>query len=394
MRRLLDPSHPREVADAVPVLTAARLVSNTAYRFAPPFLAVIGRGLGVPLGSMGLAVSVAELGGLAAPFLGRRVDRRSRRAAMVAGLLFMAGAGAVAAGAPAVGALALGLLGLSLGKIVYDTAMAAWIGDRVTYALRGEVTGLTETSWAGALLLGIPLLALVTAGLGWRAAYLVASAGLVAIAATVRARLPHDPSHHDPATVAPRAPLDRHTVPAFVSYGFLMTASQCVFVVFGAWWEDAFGFGTVTIGVLAVLLGIAELIASTSSIRLTDRVGKKRAVAFGTALMLPATVALTAVGGRAAFGVAGMALFVLVFEFAIVSAMPLVSELAPGARGSAIGIAIGAGTVGRGLAAIATTRLYTAHGIGGSALLAAGCAAVSVTLLVLFVREPRLPSTA
>ena len=67
-------------------------------------------------------------------------------------------------------------------------------------------------------------------------------------------------------------------------------------------------------------------------------------------------------------------------------------ELVPGARGSSMGLAIGAGTVGRGLASVATTSLYTVHGMGGSSLASAACAAASLALLLLFVREPGLPS--
>jgi hypothetical protein len=45
------------------------------------------------------------------------------------------------------------------------------------------------------------------------------------------------------------------------------------------------------------------------------------------------------------------------------------------------------GTVSRGVVAIASTRLYTAHGIGGSSLLAAGIATAALLTLT-FVREP------
>src|SRR5437660_391568 len=49
----------------------------------------------------------------------------------------------------------------------------------------------------------------------------------------------------------------RPGIPTFFAMGLLMTASQMVFVVFGAWLDDAFGFGTLAVGGVAFLLGVA-----------------------------------------------------------------------------------------------------------------------------------------
>ena len=56
--RLLDDTFAPEVRANVGVLTVARFVANTAYRFAAPFLAIIASGLGVTLGRLGVAVAV------------------------------------------------------------------------------------------------------------------------------------------------------------------------------------------------------------------------------------------------------------------------------------------------------------------------------------------------
>ena len=62
--RLLDESYPRVVRTRVTLVTVARLTANSAYRFAPPFLATIARDTGVSLATLGLALSISELGEL------------------------------------------------------------------------------------------------------------------------------------------------------------------------------------------------------------------------------------------------------------------------------------------------------------------------------------------
>jgi predicted MFS family arabinose efflux permease len=166
-----------------------------------------------------------------------------------------------------------------------------------------------------------------------------------------------------------------------------MAASSLVFVVFGAWLQDVHGFSAAGVGAVSFLLGAVELVASTSSVRFTDRVGKPAAVVVGATLMVPAGVGLAVAGRAVVPGIALLALFVLGFEFALVSSVPLVSELHPEARASSLGFALGFGTVGRGIAAIVATRLYTTHGIGAPSATAAVCAAV-VALVMATVREP------
>jgi predicted MFS family arabinose efflux permease len=80
-------------------------------------------------------------------------------------------------------------------------------------------------------------------------------------------------------------------------------------------------------------------------------------------------------------------LHVIGFEFAIVSVLPLLTELHPEARASGMGLAVGCGTVGRALAAVVSTRLYTAHGVGASGVAGAVCATAVLALMAMGVRE-------
>lgn len=386
LARLLEPCTDPDVRRHLGLLTVGRLVSATLVRFAPPFLPTIARGLGVPLASMGLALGVAEIGGLSAVLLGRRIDRSSRRAAMLAGSALLVASAALAAASPSLLTFGAALVLISMGKATYDTAMGAWTADRVDYVARGRVLGLVETSWAGALLIAIPVLSVVVEVAGWRAAYAVLALVSAAVLLRVAGRLPVDVPpdvEQAPALLGLRSAL-----PVYAAFALLMAGSSFVFVVFGAWLEDDLGFAAGAVGAVAFLLGAGELAASTGSARFADGLGKRRSILLGAALMVPAGLALGAVGGRTVIGVGILVVFLFGFEFALVSAIPLVSELHPGARAASLGTAISAGVVGRGVGAVASTALYADHGIGVSGACAAGCALAACAVLRGLVREP------
>lgn len=369
-----------EVRRAVPLVTVARLTSNTALRFTPPFIAPIARSLGVPIERVGLALGVSELGGLAAPAIGGRLDRVSRRNAMVAALLLIAVGAGLAAVSPQLLLYGSALLLIGVAKLTFDSAMGAWIADRVPYEGRGRIIGITETAWAGSLLLVIPVLAVIAELSSWRVSMGLVAVASVACAAAVRSRLPHDvPPPHE----AERSRIVglRGSLPVYVAVGLLMCSAQAVFVVFGAWLEDGLGFSTAAVGGVAFLLGAGELVASTSTIRFTDRLGKPRAVMLGTAVLVPAALGLAAAPASAAVGIPLLVVLVAGFEFAYVSSLPWVSELHPEARARSIGIAFGAATGGRGVGALVSTLVYARAGMRGAALFSAA-AGVGVLALV------------
>src|SRR5690606_11278817 len=95
---------------------------------------------------------------------------------------------------------------LVLGVSNLTVAGHAWIGHRVPFAARGRAIGAFEMSWAVALLVGAPVLALLIDGFGWRGPYVVLAAGAaLAAVAVVRLVAPGVPVHR--AAAPPRSPL-------------------------------------------------------------------------------------------------------------------------------------------------------------------------------------------
>jgi MFS transporter, DHA1 family, inner membrane transport protein len=373
--QVLDEGYAPEVRRGVVPLTAARLSSNAVYRFAPPFLATIARGLDVDLADLGVALAVSELAGFTSPVVGRLVDHVPRRLSMAVGLGGIAVGSVVAGISRGIVMFTVGLLVLGMTKVVFDVGLISWTADHVPYERRSRVTGLLETSWALGLLIGVTLLGLVAAATSWRWSYIVGAIGVMAMAGVVLARLDHDPpprQAHDRPVPASR--LDRAGWAAVVAMFGLTAAAQALFVTFGAWLEDVFGLGTASLSAVTFGIGGLELMASSTSAARTDRWGKERSVVRGAMVMVPCGLVLAVADQTLALGLAILALFIAAFEFSIVSTIPVGAELIPGAAGRGIGALLVAGTVGRMAVAIPATRLYESHGFGAPALMAAGSA--------------------
>lgn len=391
MRRLLDSSYDAAVRDNLLPFTLTRIAANTCYRFAPPFIAIIAgnaQGFDVSITRVGLVISISELAGFLAPLLGTFVDRVSRRVSTATGLFGSFIGIMMMAAAPNLVVLCVGLTLLNLLKSCFDLGMAAWISDRVPYAQRGRVVGITETSWALSLLLGVSALGLITAATSWRIA---CALGGVAIAVCAfwldhRIRVSGEvvAEPNTPLPVAGPAITRAWLVP--VSMFGLMGGSQCLFVTFGAWLADDFNFGASGIAAVGFALGAGELLSSISSAKLTDRLGKERSVALGAALMMPSALVLAGFDSVLLIGLLALAIFIVGFEYAVVSMLPIATNLFAGAPGKGFGLVIGAGTFGRGVLTFIATLLYEQFGVSGASLAAIACAALSAAAILLFNR--------
>lgn len=389
--RLLDDSYDSAVRASLVPLTLTRLVANTGYRFAPPFIAIIAgaeQGFDVSIAKVGLIISISELAGFLAPLLGTFVDRVSRRTAMATGLGGSFLGIVMMAFAPNLAVLCVGLTLLNLLKSCFDLGMAAWIADRVPYERRGRVVGLTETSWALSLLVGVSLLGLVTAVSTWRVACVVGGVFIAACALWLdsRIRSAGGVTRSQRHAESPRGKMTLRAWLVPLSMFGMMGAAQCLFVTFGAWLADDFSFGASGIAAVGFALGIGELVSSTSSARLTDRIGKERSVVLGAAVMVPSAAVLAAFDASLVVGLAGLAIFIVGFEYGVVSMLPLATDLVESAPGKGFGLVIGAGTFGRGVLTFVATVLYESIGISGAALAGIVCAVLSAAAIYAFSR--------
>lgn len=374
--RLLDDSYPSVVRRDVTSLTVARLTTNAVYRFAPPFLATIARGLDVQLSDLGVALAVTELCGLTSPVLGRVVDRLPRRASLVGGLVGVVAGAVVAGTSTGIGWFTVGLFVVALSKIVFDVGLGTWIADHVPYERRGRVVALTETSWALGLLVGVSALGLVTAASSWRWGYAVGAlaVGVMAVALTRRVRQPLTTTAAPVEAVRSGRRIGASGWLAIAGVFGLMSAAQTLFVTFGPWLEDEFGVDTVGLVAVTFGIGVLELGASTTSAARTDRWGKERSVMLGAAVMVPASLLLALTDSSLVPGLVLLGASIAAFEFSIVSALPIGPTLVPDSPGRGLGTMIAFGTLGRGVTSIVATRLFESSGLAAAAILGAAWA--------------------
>ena len=387
MSRLLDDSYPLETRRHIAAVTVARLNSNACFRFAPPFLASISDDFEISLSRLGVALMITELVMAVAPILGAFVDRIPRRVAMSVGLIGVSGASTLAAVSQSVWLFVVGITVLGLAKFVFDIGMTAWVNDHVEYERRGRVIGITETSWALGLLIGVTVMGLVASATSWRWGYIVGALSVAVMVVVITVRLdsgdaPGSVRHQE----TERHPLPRRGLLIVAAMFFLMAASQCMFVTFGSWLADDFSFSDAGIAGVVFALGAFELVASLTSAHRTDVWGKERSTIAGALLIVPSGFLLLFAQHNVVFGLILLAIFLLGFEFAIVSMLPLAANMIPGSPGRGLGFTLGGGTLGRASMSVVATASYDAFGFGIPAVIGAGCAAGVVLCVTIYSR--------
>ena len=397
--RTLDDTYPEAIRRDVTTIALARLSGHALYRYVGPFIAVVARGLDVTVSELGVALTITGISGFGAPIIGRIVDRLTRRAAIAGGLAGVAVGGFITAASTGLVWFTVGLFIVATLGMVLVVGAGAWIADHVPFERRGRVVGLVETAWALGLLVGVSALGLVTALASWRWAYATGAVAAAAIAviswrridgsATLPARSPDPVATGGPPLTTGVVRMSRAGWFAVLGVVGLVSASESLFVTFGAWLKDDFDVNDAVLAGATFALGAMELGASSLSSLRTDRWGKERSVIGGALVMMIAAAGLLTLQDWALPGMVAVALFIGCFEFSIVSAIPIAGDLVPGSPARGLALVMASSAIGRGITTIPTTWLYDHHGIGASATLAAGWALVGGVMMMARLRISR-----
>jgi DHA1 family inner membrane transport protein len=354
----------------ISVVTLCRLVLNTARRFAYPFAPALSRGMDVPLTAVTSIIAVNQFTAVPGMFFGPLADRVGYRLMMLAGLGMLV-VGMFAGGfLPVYGVVLAALFLAGLGKSIFDPAIQAYIGQRVPFHRRGLFIGLIEFSWAGSTLVGIPLTGLLIGSVGWRAPFFaMAGVGLIGMVA-LKILIPKDDEktiqHQSPASLLNawrRLGRERAALGALGFGFFACAANDNLFVVYGAWLEKSFDLSIVALGFGTSIIGIAELSGESLTASISDRLGLKHAVASGMALCIICNIALPLLGQTLFLSLGGLFLIFLTFEFTIVSALSLCTELLPGLRATMMSGFLAAAGMGRVAGALIGGPVWLAGGI-------------------------------
>lgn len=337
-----------------------------------------------------------EMAGLSTIAVGKQLDRGRERLVMTVALMVISLSSMVTL----VGSsftFAIGFLLVVLGVANLTVAGHSTISRFVPYAERGRALGLYETSWAIGLLIGAPIIAILISIFGWRGPYVMLAVASAAMAAWIWVAGARNAAVADAAPALPTSPaaaasgwssLPARAWAVIVGSALLAMSGLSVFAISGSWLDDDFGVSTGGLGLVAMGFGAIELLGSTASAGLVDRLGKLKSTLIGIAFLIAGQVLMVLANDRLWLGVLAILVFLGGFEFAFVTSLSLVTEATPDSRGVTIALSNGVGTVARGSGTIASGWLFTRWGIEGTLGLSAVAVTIATICFVVSRREP------
>jgi predicted MFS family arabinose efflux permease len=375
------------------ILTFARFCLNTLLRVVYPFAPAFARGLGVPVTTIYLIISLRNFTGLLSPVFAPLPERFGRRNVMAISIGVFSAATLLVAGVPTVWTFGLALIMTGIIKVIYDPAMQSYLGDVVPYAQRGRALALTEFGWSGAFLIGAPLTGWLIAQQGWSAPFLWLGVGEVAAAVLLWRALPAARRHgHQTITIGYTwHTLRRHPIIwAAALYMLLpLVAQEAMFIVYGDWMESTFSLSLTGLGLATTLIGLAEAGGEATAGWAVDRFGKRPVVAISCVLAAAAFLFIPFSTGSLTTALAALVAIFFTFEIAVVGAIPLLTELVPEARGVVMSMSFGAMAAGRTIGSLIGPLVWARAGMLGNSLIAATVMLLAALVLILWLREAK-----
>ncbi|MGZ4182775.1 MAG: MFS transporter [Solirubrobacteraceae bacterium] len=365
-------------------VTCGAAVANLYY--AQPLLHTLAQTFSVSDSTAGLLVTASQIGyaiGLA--FLVPLGDLLERRRLIVAILLVCALGQAVAAGAPAFGvfALAVGVVGVSSAVAQIIVPMSSSLaadherGRVVGTVMSGLLIGILAARTASGILAGL---------LGWRAVFVIATAVMVALAATLRWALPKVP----PTESLPYRSLLRSVVRLVAQEPLLrqrMVLGAAVMGCFSALWTSLtfllsgppYDYGNTAIGLFG-LAGIAGAAIAPVAGRMADS-GKGKLATSAALLILLASWGLLLLGRQSVvLLVAGIVALDLGVQGVHISNQSAIYALHADARSRITTAYMLAYFAGAAAMSAAASALYGSDGWTGVCVLGAGVAATGLVV--------------
>ena len=369
--------------------TFCRLALNSARRFVYPFAPALSRGLGVPLTAITSVIAANQSTALLGMFFGPIADHFGYRLMMLAGLGMLV-AGMFAGGFfPFYGVVLVSLFIAGLGKSVFDPALQAYISERVPFHRRGLIIGLLEFSWSGSTLVGIPLIGVLMEYVGWRAPFFamggVGVIGIFALSILMPKEAKGRVKHRTASGVWNfwrRLGQERGAMGVIGFSFFVSAANDNLFVVYGAWLEKSFDLSLVALGLGTGIIGAAELAGESLTAAVSDRLGLKRSIILGLCLCMVSYGVLPLLGETLPRALGGLFLIFITFEFTIVSALSLCTELLPGSRATMISAFLAAAGAGRVVGALTGGLVWLTGGILLTTLVSTGVTGLGLASLI------------
>jgi len=270
--------------------------------------------------------------------------------------------------------------------------------QRVPFEKRGRVIGVLEFGWAGSTLVGIPLIGLLIQHLGWRAPFFaLGGVGLLGIVA-LRIVIPGDgkkPVVHQNTpglrTAWRRLSRERSAMGVMGFAFFVSLANDNLFVVYGAWLEKSFSLSIVALGIGTSVIGIAELLGEGLTAAIADRFGLRRSIVLGLLFCTFCYGVLPFIAKTLPMSLCGLFFIFMTYEFTIVTALSLSTELLPGARATMMSGFLASAGAGRVIGALIGGPVWLAGGIVATGLVSASVTGLGLASLAWGLRRWQRP---
>ena len=173
---------------------------------------------------------------------------------------------------------------------------------------------------------------------------------------------------------------------AALAMAFSLTmANEVVNLMFGVWMDEAFLLKITALGAVSIGIGVFEFGGEALVGGVSDRLGKVNSVGLGLMGNSVAALLLVLAGTSLPVAMAGLLLYYLTFEFALVSSLPLMTEVLPSARATFLAANIALISLGRACGDWVAPRLYqwgkTAVHLPSPGISANALAAIALNLL-------------
>jgi len=377
---------PRHFFGFIGITTFTKLLMNIARRMVYPFAPEFARGLEVELSSITSIIALNQATALLGPVGASFADKYGYKLLMLfsLGLLTI---GTFAAGfIPMYSVLVVCLFLAGLSKSIFDPSLQAFIGNFVPFEHRGKIIGITELAWAGSTLLGIPLAGLIIQRFSWQTPFWVIGLLSLVCFGLILKFMPRDPAAKKKTKLSSpflsnwKIIIKNPQVLGILSFSFFMSlANDNLFITYGAWLEQSYHLSLAAIGFGTILIGVSELLGEGFTVFFSDRIGLKRTILMGICLSSGAYFLLPVFDMGLPFVLAGLFLVFFFFEFTIVTAMSLTTELIPDQRASTMSAFYAIGGLGRVAGAFAGGMIWSSFGLTGISIVSGLC-----TLMALF----------
>jgi predicted MFS family arabinose efflux permease len=373
-------------------------VANLYY--AQPLLNTLARAFSVSQGTAGLLITISQIGyvlGLA--FLVPGGDLQERRGLISVALVITAAGLVVMAVAPgyAVFAGALAVVGFTATAAQVIVPMSAGLAAE---SERGRVVGTVMSGLLIGILLARTFSGLVAAAFGWRVVFWIAAGIMVALALTLRLRLPRVPPTTDMrysgvlrsvlSLIAAEPVLRLRMALGFFAFGCFSTLWTSLSFLLSA---PPFNYGNGVIGLFG-LAGVAGAAAATGAGRLADR-GHGRHATWVTAIVMVASWPILYAGKTSAVWlIVGIAVLDLGVQGIHISNQSAIYTLAPEARSRLTTAYMVSYFLGGAALSAISSAVYASDGWGGVCVVGAATGLAALALWTAAELRSRTPIAA